>query len=107
MALIDQPQEEQFDGKEAAKRLGISVKTLMRHVKDGAIRYINIGTKERKRLRFTPYILKQFQHKQQKREKPQCQSTSPQAPLITIPNSSSKVIAFTSLQKPKPKKKPS
>jgi excisionase family DNA binding protein len=108
MALIDRPQEEQFDAKEAAKRLGISRKHLMRHVHAGRIRYINVAGPDatRPRYRFTDYILKVFQSKQQKREVASCQSTSPTTPPITMHNSSAKVIAFTSLQKPQPKKKP-
>lgn len=108
MALIDRPQEEQFDAKEAAKRLGISVKHLMRQVRAGRIRYINVagpGAK-RPRYRFTAYILKSFQEKQQKREVAPCQSTSPTTPPTIMLNSSAKVIAFTSLLKPPPKKKP-
>ncbi|TCP90953.1 hypothetical protein C8J31_101805 [Rhizobium sp. PP-CC-2G-626] len=99
MALIDEPQEEQFDAVEAAKRLGISSKTLMRHVKAGTIRYINVASPSasRPRYRFTPYILKQFQNKQQKREAPPCHSTK--APTGKS-NFSSKVVSFADLRKP-------
>lgn len=108
MALIDRPLEEQFDRIEAAKRLGISVKHLMRHVRQGRIRYINVALPgaKRQRLRFTPYILKQFQAKQQHREIAPCPSISKKAPHTTDTISSSKVVAFSALQKPATKKRP-
>lgn len=108
MALIDRPQEEQFDAKEAAKRLGISVKLLVKHVKAGHIRYINVAGpgSSRPRYRFTDYILKVFQSKQQKREVKPCPSTSKKGPHTTATISSSKVVDFLALQKPGTKKTP-
>lgn len=107
MALIDRPQEEQFDAKEAAKRLGISVKLLMQQVRAGRIRYVNVAGPgaTRPRYRFTDYILKQFQSKQQKREVAPCQSIKIPKALTTATISSSKVIDFLALQKPGTKKK--
>lgn len=108
MPLIDRPHERQFDATEAASRLGISKKLLMEHVKDGTIRHINVARKgaKRKRYRFTDYILKDFQSKQQKRESPRCQSISKKAPHTTATISSSTVVAFSALQKPGTKKTP-
>lgn len=106
MALIDRPLEEQFDRMEAAKRLGISVKYLMKHVREGRIRYINVALAgaKRQRLRFTPYMLKQFQAKQQHREIAPCPFTSKKTPHTTATISSSTVVAFSALQKPETKK---
>ncbi|QKC74188.1 MULTISPECIES: helix-turn-helix domain-containing protein [Mesorhizobium] len=109
MALIDRPLEEQFGTKEAAKRLGISVKHLVRHVRAGRIRYINVALPEssRKQYRFTPYILKQFAQKQQQREVPaSCQSIKAPKARSTVMTSNSTVVAFSALQKPGTKKKP-
>lgn len=107
MALIDRPQEEQFDAKEAAKRLGISKKLLMKHVRAGRIRYINVAGPDasRPRYRFTDYILKVFQSKQQKREVAPCQSSNtPKVPSIKS-NSTSTVIPFEALPKPPTRKR--
>ncbi|SCX27238.1 helix-turn-helix domain-containing protein [Agrobacterium rosae] len=101
------PKEPMFTAAEAAAKLGISVKTLMRHVEDGRIRYVNVGTEKRKQYRFTDYMLEQFITNNKRREKKPCPSTSPKAPPITVASSNSTVIAFTSLQKPLPKKKQS
>lgn len=108
MALIDRPPEEQFDAKEAAKRLGISVKLLMKHVKAGRIRYINVAGpgSSRPRYRFTDYILKVFQSKQQKREVPKCQSVKMPKAHTTNTTSNSTIVAFSALQKPGTKKTP-
>ena len=108
MALIDRPQEEQFDASEAARRLGISVKHFMRHVHAGRIRYINVAGPgaSRPRYRFTDYILKQFQSKQQKREIAPCQSIKTPKALSIAMTSNSTVIDFLALQKPGTKKKP-
>ncbi|WP_430676915.1 helix-turn-helix domain-containing protein [Mesorhizobium album] len=109
MALIDRPLEEQFKAKEAAKRLGISVKHLMRHIRAGRIRYINVALPgaSRKQYRFTDYILKQFSQKQQQREVPaSCQSIKAPKVHSTAMTSSSTVVAFSALQKPGAKKKP-
>jgi integrase len=43
--------------KEAAAKLGVSVKNLMGHVEAGRLRFINIGTMHRKVHRFTSYII--------------------------------------------------
>ncbi len=101
------PKEPMFTAAEAAAKLGISVKTLMRHVDDGRIRYVNVGTEKRKQYRFTDYMLEQFITNNKHREKPSCQSSNtPKAPSTKL-NSSSTVIPFEALQKPKAKKKQS
>lgn len=59
---------------EAAKRLGISTKTLREHVSAGRIRYVNLGTEKRKAYRFTPKNLATFIEHQKIREVPKCPS---------------------------------
>lgn len=81
------PDEPLFTPKEAAAKLNMSVKTLMSHVKEGRLRFINIGTQTRKVHRFTPYNLQTFIENQKIRETPKCQSIS--APAL-------KPIAMTS-----------
>ena len=65
----------------------MSVKTLMSHIQEGRLRFINIGTKTRKVRRFTPKKFQTFTENQKVRETPKCQSTS--APAL-------KPIAMTS-----------
>ncbi|MCQ1806167.1 helix-turn-helix domain-containing protein [Neorhizobium galegae] len=99
------PKEPMFTAVEAAAKLGISVKTLMRHVRDSRIRYINVGTQKRKSYRFTDYIMEQFINKNKHRETPAWQSSNtPKAP-IGKSSSVSTVIPFEALQKPKAKRK--
>lgn len=98
------PKEPMFTAAETAAKLGISVKTLMRHVKDGTIRYINVGTQNRKSYRFTDYIMEQFITNNKRREAKPCQSIETPKALIGKSSFSSTVIPFESLQKPGTKK---
>jgi len=99
------PKEPMFTAAETALKLGISVKTLMRHVKDGTIRYINVGTKKRASYRFTDYIMEQFINKNKHREAKPCQSSSTPKVPSGKSNFTSTVIPFEALQKPKTKRK--
>jgi hypothetical protein len=91
--------------EETAAILKISVKTLRGHVNLGRIRSVVIGGTKRKHRRFTDKNIASFIEKQKVREVPPCQSSStPKAPIGKL-NSSSTVIPFEALQKPKTKKK--
>ena len=67
--------EHLFMAEEAAGKLGISVKTLMKHVNAGSIRFINIGTKKRRQLRFTQSNIDTFIQAKKHKEVPACPST--------------------------------
>jgi hypothetical protein len=102
------PSDEQlFNAKEAAAKLGMSVKTLMAHVRAGRLRFINIanGTK-RKRYRFTPKNIETFIQNQKVREVPLCLFTSTPKVPFTLMTSNSAAIGFTALQKLKASGKP-
>jgi excisionase family DNA binding protein len=89
--------------KEAAAKLGVSVKNLMGHVEAGRLRFINIGTMHRKVHRFTSYNLTTFLEKQKVRETP-CQSTSARTKKPTASTFKSGVIDFQAIPKPGTKK---
>lgn len=95
------PDKPLFTKIEAAKKLNMSVKTLMEHVRTGRLRYIDIGSGGiRKRHRFTTYNLQTFLENQKRREVLQCQSTSAPIKKHTATTSTSGAIAFTALSKP-------
>ena len=84
--------------KEAAEYLRISTKTLIAHVDDGAIQYINVGRGSKKRrIMFTEADLDEFIERRAQRNVP-CRSTSTKAARSTTSISSSKVIGFTALR---------
>jgi hypothetical protein len=84
--------------KEAAGRLGVSVKTLNGFVRTGELRYINAGNGKRKvRRKFTDENIAEFIEHRTKRDVP-CQSTSIRTARSTTSTSSSRVIGFTALQ---------
>jgi hypothetical protein len=92
-----------FTPEEAAKKLHMSIKTMMAHVRAGRLRFINISTTTKnKRYRFTQKNLDTFIENQKVREVPKCQSTSKVKSIAMT--SSSTVVAFSALQKPKTKK---
>jgi hypothetical protein len=99
------PAEPLMTPREAAGKLGMSVKTLMAHVRSGQ-RFINIGTATRKRYRFTSYNLTTFIEKRKVRLEPPCPSSKTLEVPITGSTSGSKAVAFSALQKPKTKKTP-
>jgi hypothetical protein len=81
--------------KIAACQLGISVKTLIGHVDDGEIRYINVGrgTKKIRRM-FTGIDLEEFIERRAQRDMP-CQSTGRKNHRTTNMTSSTAAIGFT------------
>ncbi|WP_442967186.1 helix-turn-helix domain-containing protein [Rhizobium sp. GN54] len=100
------PAEPLFTPEEAATRLSISVKTLMKHVREGRLRYINVGTEGRKARRFSAYNLSTFIETQKVRETPKCPSTKAPKALSTSTTFKSNVVAFSALPKPATKKTP-
>jgi excisionase family DNA binding protein len=97
------PVEPLMTTKEAAAKLGVSVKNLMAHVAAGRLRFINIGTMDRKVHRFTTYNLTTFIEKQKVTETP-CQSSSAPTPKHTATTFKSGVIDFQAIPKPETKK---
>jgi excisionase family DNA binding protein len=85
--------------KEAAERLGCSIKTLLRHAKDGSIRYINVGKGLQKlHRRFDPTDIEDFKDKRRRQEVSLCQSTSARTRRTTTSTSKCEVIGFTALR---------
>lgn len=96
----------------AAERLGVSVKTLNGYVRDGELRYINVGRGSKKqRRKFTDEDLDDLIERRTRRDVP-CQSTSTKTARSIISTSSTKVFAFTALRdaragvRPKPSSGP-
>jgi excisionase family DNA binding protein len=82
---------------EAARRLGMSVKTLRAHAHDGDIRYVNVGRgKERESMRFPPRDLEDFIAARSQTKAPQW-STGSKTARITTTTSGTKVIDLTVL----------
>ncbi|QBP23787.1 DNA-binding protein [Bradyrhizobium diazoefficiens] len=82
----------------AAERLGVSVKTLNGYVRDGELRYINVGRGSKKqRRKFTDEDLDELIERRARRDVP-CQSISTKTARSTISTSSTKVFAFTALR---------
>ena len=92
--------------KDAASKLGISLKTLMAHVSTGNIRYVNIGTKKRRICRFTQNILDRFIEKRKTKEYQKCLSINYPAHHITTTTSNGAATSFENLLDEKTKKKP-
>jgi DNA-binding transcriptional MerR regulator len=80
---------------EAAKLLGISVKTLIGFARDGEIRYINVsrGAKKTRRM-FTDQDIEEFKERRARRDVP-CPFTSTKTARSTTTISNSRVIGFT------------
>ncbi|WP_225048903.1 helix-turn-helix domain-containing protein [Bradyrhizobium barranii] len=96
----------------AAERLGVSVKTLNGYVRDGELRYINVGRgRKKQRRKFTDEDLDELIERRTRRDVP-CQSTSTKTAPSTISTSSTRVLAFTALRdaqagaRPKPSSEP-
>ncbi len=85
---------------EAAKRLGISVKNMMEHVRAGRLRFINVGNATRKVHRFTPYSLELLIKNQKEREVPKCQSPTFWTLKPTASTSKSGAVDFLAIPKP-------
>jgi excisionase family DNA binding protein len=92
--------------REAAARLGCSIKTLDGHIASGALRYVNIGHgSKRERKRITPADLNAFIEAQTRKDVA-CPSTEPRARRTGSSTFSGEVIAFTALPRPAPGVKP-
>ena len=81
--------------REAAARLGCSIKTLDGHIASGALRYVNIGHgSKRERKRITPADLNAFIEAQTRKDVP-CPSSARSARRTGITTSNGEVIGFT------------
>ena len=86
--------------REAAKLLRVSIKTLNGHIRDGELRYINIGRGAKKpRKMLTDMDIDEFIQRRTRRNVPQCQSTSRKARPTSNTTSNGEVLAFTALQR--------
>ncbi|WP_370191874.1 helix-turn-helix domain-containing protein [Bradyrhizobium elkanii] len=81
--------------KDAARALGVSVKTLLGFVRDGEIKYIHLG-RGRKKIRrgFDFQDLQEFKQRRTRRDVP-CQSISPRTARSISSISGSEVVGFT------------
>jgi hypothetical protein len=91
---------EQPDGlrtaAEAAARLGCSIKTLMGHVRSGALRYVVIGHgRKRPRKMFADDDLADFTGLQTRKDSPVCPSSRTDARHSGATISRSEVVAFS------------
>src|SRR5262249_40541801 len=99
--------------RDAAARLLISVKTLIGHVHDGSIRYVNVGRSDRRpRYAFSDSDLSEFEANRSRRNvgagaTQQCQSTGRRAARSTSSTFSGEVVAFTALRSKRAAAKPS
>jgi excisionase family DNA binding protein len=83
---------------EAAIDLKCSIKTLLGYVKDGSIRYVNVGRGSVKRsYRFHPADLAEFKERRAQRDAP-CQPTNPRRHRSGTSISSFGVIDLTALR---------
>jgi excisionase family DNA binding protein len=90
--------------KEAAERLQTSVEQVTGFVRDGELRYVNIGRgKKRPRRMFTDDDLDEFIERRKRRDA--CLSTSQQSRRTGSMTSKSAVIAFSAQPKPGPSAK--
>ncbi|WP_375165029.1 helix-turn-helix domain-containing protein [Rhizobium hidalgonense] len=87
--------------KEAARRLAISEKTLLRHVRLGRLEYVDLGTESREIRRFSIDQLEQFILTRRRKEILPCPSISQMGVRTSITTSRSVVAAFTDLQNPR------
>lgn len=83
---------------EAARRLNISVKTLIAHVRSGDLQYTNVGrgTKKPRRM-FSDNDLEDFIEKRTTRESP-CQCTDQKVRRFGTTTSKSNVVGFMALR---------
>jgi excisionase family DNA binding protein len=94
--VVTDPEPLLLTPAQAARRLGMSVKTLRAHVRTGDIRYVNVGRgKERERIMFAPHDLEGFIAAHTQTKAPPCPSSSPKARRTTTSTSSGEVVAFT------------
>ncbi|MBY3383829.1 MULTISPECIES: helix-turn-helix domain-containing protein [Rhizobium] len=94
------PEDRLMTIKEAAARLAISKKTLLRHVADGRLEFVDVGTVTRVHRRFSLSQLEQFVSTRRGQESFPCLSTRQQAvPSITTTFRLT-ATAFTDLPRP-------
>jgi excisionase family DNA binding protein len=86
---------------QAARRLGVSNRTLRGLVTSGEVRYVNVGRgKQRERVMFTDSDLDDFiSNRTRQKAQQSCPSTSQRARRTTTSTSSGEVIAFTARRK--------
>ncbi|WP_432431572.1 helix-turn-helix domain-containing protein [Rhizobium leguminosarum] len=87
--------------KEAARRLAISEKTLLRHVRLGRLEYVDLGTERREIRRFSIDQLEQFILTRRRKEISPCPSIGQMGARTSTMTSKSMVVAFTDLQNPR------
>jgi excisionase family DNA binding protein len=81
---------------QAARRLGVSIRTLRGLVSAGDLRYVNVGRgKQREKIMFTDNDLDDLIASRTRQKAQQCQSTSPRARRTPNTISSGEVVAFT------------
>lgn len=81
---------------QAARRLGVSIRTLRGLVSSGELRYVNVGRgKQREKMMFTDNDLDDLIAGRTRQKAQQCPSTSPKVRRSTTSTSSGEVIAFT------------
>jgi excisionase family DNA binding protein len=95
--------------KQAANRLGISVKTLRGHIRAGRLRYLSVGLGERRQAyRIEENDLEVFKETIARRnlEAGQCRSTAQRTHRITNMTSNYGAIGFTALRSARASEKP-
>jgi excisionase family DNA binding protein len=81
---------------QAARRLGVSIRTLRGLVTSGDLRYVNVGRgKQREKIMFTDNDLNDLIAGRTRQKAQQCQSISPRARRSTTSTSSGAVLDFT------------
>jgi excisionase family DNA binding protein len=82
--------------EQAARRLGVSVRTLRGLVDSGELRYVNVGHgKQREKMMFTDHDLDDCIAKRTRQKAQQCQSIGPKPRRSTTMTSGGEVLAFT------------
>jgi excisionase family DNA binding protein len=95
--------------QEVAERLGCTVKTLFGHIRDGSLRYVNVGRGEiRPRYMFADSDLAEFEEARRRRNAGAmaCRSTFQKDHRSITTISNGEVIAFTALQSKRASEKP-
>ena len=84
--------------KEVAADLRCTPKTVLGHVRDGSLRYVNVGRGRLKpSYRFFPTDVAEFKERRAKRDAP-CQSIGPRARRTSTSTSKCEVYDFTALR---------
>ena len=93
--------------KQAAERLQISVEQLIGFVRDGELRYVNLGRgKKRPRRMFTDDDLEELIERRKRKEATGCLSTDQPSRRTGNSTSKSEVIAFTARPSARSAEKP-